>query len=229
MAFVRTVKTKSGATAVQIVYSRRGGSRKIEHIGSAHDEAGVAALKAAAAERLAEGQGQLELGLAAQAGGGPLPITGTRMTVLWDSLDRVFTEVFGANINGDTVFRDLVLARIIEPTSKLDSLWVLEEVGVPAPSYATLKRRLPVYAATRWRQQLAAACAAHAGLGPATLVLYDVTTLYFETDKADGFREPGFSKERRLEPQITARSDELWTASPAMSLLRVTTAPSFRA
>jgi len=27
--------------------------------------------------------------------------------------------------------------------------------------------------------------------------------LYFETDKGDGFREPGFSKERRLEPQIT--------------------------
>ena len=54
-----------------------------------------------------------------------------------------------------------------------------------------------------WRQQLAAACAAHAALGPASLVLYDVTTLYFETDQGDGFREPGFSKERRLEPQIT--------------------------
>jgi transposase len=27
--------------------------------------------------------------------------------------------------------------------------------------------------------------------------------LYFETDEGDGFREPGFSKERRLEPQIT--------------------------
>ena len=25
----------------------------------------------------------------------------------------------------------------------------------------------------------------------------------FETDTGDGFREPGFSKERRLEPQIT--------------------------
>jgi transposase len=35
------------------------------------------------------------------------------------------------------------------------------------------------------------------------LVIYDVTTLYFETDQGDGFREPGFSKERRLEPQIT--------------------------
>ena len=27
--------------------------------------------------------------------------------------------------------------------------------------------------------------------------------MYFETDTGDGFREPGFSKERRLEPQIT--------------------------
>src|SRR5690606_26923938 len=35
------------------------------------------------------------------------------------------------------------------------------------------------------------------------LVLYDVSTLYFEIDTGDGFREPGFSKERRLEPQIT--------------------------
>jgi hypothetical protein len=32
---------------------------------------------------------------------------------------------------GDEVFRQLVLARIIEPTSKLDSLRVLEEAGCP--------------------------------------------------------------------------------------------------
>ena len=47
------------------------------------------------------------------------------------------------------------------------------------------------------------ACADQVGLGPATLLLYDVSTLYFEIDQGDGFREPGFSKERRLEPQIT--------------------------
>src|SRR4029453_6625692 len=34
-------------------------------------------------------------------------------------------------------------------------------------------------------------------------VLYDVTTLYFETDAGDGLRESGYCKERRLEPQIT--------------------------
>jgi hypothetical protein len=38
------------------------------------------------------------------------------------------------------VFRDLVLARIIESASKLDSLRVLEEAGVPAASYRTVKR-----------------------------------------------------------------------------------------
>jgi hypothetical protein len=54
-----------------------------------------------------------------------------------------------------------------------------------------------------WRKGISAACAAHAALGPASLVLYDVSTLYFETDQGVGFREPGFSKERRLEPQIT--------------------------
>jgi hypothetical protein len=35
-------------------------------------------------------------------------------------------------------------------------------------------------------------CAAHARLGPALLVLYDVSTVYFEADADDEFRGPGF-------------------------------------
>jgi hypothetical protein len=126
------------------------------------------------------------------------------MSHLVDSLERAY-RVLGLEdaASGDEVFRHLVLARIIEPSSKLDSLRVLEEAGVAAGSYRTLKRRLPVYAQEAWRQGLSEACAAHARLGPASLVLYDVSTLYFEADRGDGFREPGFSKERRLEPQIT--------------------------
>jgi len=206
VAYVRTVKTASGARAVQIVHGSRKGARTIEHIGSAHTDEEYAALRVVAAQRLAGGQRELDLGIEPLAPGQsePLPIQSSQMTYLWQSLDNIYEELgFTAATGGDTVFRDLVLARIIEPTSKLDSLRVLEEVGVPAPSYPTVNRRLPVYAHAQWRQSLAAACAAHAGLGPATLVLYDVTTLYFQTDKADGFREPGFSKERRLEPQIT--------------------------
>ena len=203
---VRTVKTSSGATAVQIVYSNRGGSRTMEHLGSAHTDAEVELLKAAARQKLAAGQGELDLGLPrlSPQQGGPLPILSSRMGHLWDALEHGYRVLgFAAATGGDAVFRDLVLARVIEPTSKLDSARVLEEVGVEAASYPTLNRRLPGYAVKEFRHRLAGACARQAGLGPATLVLYDVTTLYFETDQGDGFREPGFSKERRLEPQIT--------------------------
>ena len=110
---------------------------------------------------------------------------------------------FADATGGDEVFAQLVLARIIEPVSKLDSARVLEEAGAAAASYRTVTRRLRAYARDSWRQKISAACAAHARLGPASLVLYDVSTLYFEADAGDGFREPGFSKERRLDPQIT--------------------------
>jgi hypothetical protein len=83
---------------------------------------------------------------------------------------------FESATGGDEVFRQLVLARIIEPVSKQDSLRVLAETGAAAVSYPTLNRRLPAYATRAWKQQLSAACAA---LGPASLVLYDVSTLYF--------------------------------------------------
>lgn len=120
-AFVRTVKVRTNsedevrATAVQIVYSNRGGARTIEHIGSGHDEQEVAALKAAAAARLSQGQQQLDLAIVAVDGAGPLPITSSRMAVLLDALSNIYDELgFARKTHGDRVFRDLVLARIIE-------------------------------------------------------------------------------------------------------------------
>lgn len=194
-----------GGTAVQIVWSSRRGSRKIEHLGSAHDEARLELLKAAAEQRLAAGQQSLDLGLDRPGSpGAPLEIVASSSAHLWDALCAAYRVLgFDMAAGGDEVFRDLVAARIIEPTSKVDALRVLEETGVESAAYRTLKRRLPVFAKPEFRQSLSAACAAHAQLGPASLVLYDVTTLHFETDTGDGFREPGFSKERRLDPQIT--------------------------
>lgn len=172
------MKTKSGATAVQIVWSSRRWQRSIEHIGSAHDDAELETLRAAAAQRIAAGQLELDFGLDDPGPAGPLPITSSRTGCLLDALDRGY-RVLGLDnaASGDEVFRHLVLARIIEPTSKTGSLRVLEEAGEAPPSYATLKRRLFAYAKQEGQQQLSAACAAHARLGPASLVLYDVSTL----------------------------------------------------
>ncbi len=38
--------------------------------------------------------------------------------------------------------------------------------------------------------------------GDLNLLLYDVTTLYFEAEKEDELRKVGYSKERRVDPQI---------------------------
>jgi hypothetical protein len=75
VAYVRTVRTGSGATAVQIVHGSRRGARDIEHLGSAHDEQVVEALKAVVRRRPAGRHGELELSLEATAvvAAGPCP------------------------------------------------------------------------------------------------------------------------------------------------------------
>ena len=201
---------------MQIVHSSRKGARSIEHIGSAHDDAELAVLKEVARQRLNAGQLSFDLaGLNSEnaAGSAPqepagagcvVPITSNRMGVLLEALETDWKAVGLDGLNGaDEVFRQLVTARLIEPTSKQDSLRVLAEAGLSPVSYATVKRHLPSYATEGFTRDLSRLLAGYARIGRAWLVLFDVTALYFETDKADGFREPGLSKERRLEPQIT--------------------------
>jgi hypothetical protein len=204
VAYVRTVRTSSGAVAVQVVWKSSRGSRDIEHLGSAHSDAEVELLKAVAAQRIAAGQDQLPLDVAAAQEPLALEIVSSRMGRLLDAIAAVYGQLgFDKATGRDAVFEQLVTARIIEPTSKQDAARVLAEAGVRALSYRTVKRRLPGYAAPEWRDRLSGVCTAAADLGPSALILYDVTTLWFETDTGDGFREPGFSKERRLDPQIT--------------------------
>lgn len=151
------------------------------------------ALKAAAAQRLAEGQHVLDLGLdATGVSGGPLEITSSQASHLWDALCRAYQILgFDRVLDGDGVLRDLVCARIIEPTSKIDAARVLAETGVTSTSYRTIKRRLPVIAKPAVRQALSAACARHAGLGPASLVLFDVPPSTSKPTPATGSANPG--------------------------------------
>ncbi|GAA1780043.1 hypothetical protein GCM10009811_01680 [Nostocoides veronense] len=97
-----------------------------------------------------------------------------------------------------------MLARVVEPTSKADTARVLADIGVPAPSLRTIFRALGRTIGRDYRDRLARACLAHSARtsGPAALVLYDCTTLYFETDTEDDLRKVGMSKERRVDPQV---------------------------
>jgi len=200
--YVRKVRRPSGAWSVQLVVSHGRGRRTVTHVGTAHDEAELATLTAAA--RALEPQPELPVGEPGPARAANAMVVGSRLGPLWDVLNLAWRASGLDRVADDRVFRDLVLARVLEPTSKQDSLRVLEEAGVGGCSYATLKRRLPGYATKEFQDRLAGALASHAALGPSSLVLFDVSTLCFETDKADGFREPGYSKEP-YPPDLFAR------------------------
>ena len=130
-------------------------------------------------------------------------VEATGSLILWDALCGVYDALGFAAVR-DEAFRALVLGRIIEPTSKLDTVRVLAELGVGPPSRVTFMRCLKRVVERDYRDADLEACYPHATrAGGLALVLYDVTTLYFETPREDGLRKVGMSKERRVDPQVT--------------------------
>ncbi|MFL1377606.1 MULTISPECIES: IS1634 family transposase [unclassified Nocardiopsis] len=212
-SFIRKVPTASGAQAVQIIHKHGRQIVDIDHIGSAHNDAELAALMEIAHQRLHPGQLTLDLNVGptpatepepaprTSTGSGPR-VVGTRSELLWNTLADAHTRL-GFDAVRDATFTKLVLARIVEPTSKADTLRVLDELGVPAPSLRTVFRCLARCQERDYRRRITDACLAHArsttGLA---LLMYDCTTLYFEAEKEDGLRKVGMSKERRVDPQI---------------------------
>lgn len=96
-----------------------------------------------------------------------------------------------------------MLARVVEPTSVRDAGRVLSELGLQARHRNTFIHALKRCQGKAYRDHLATACFEYAATaGDVSLVLYDVTTLYFEAEHEDELRKVGFSKERRVDPQI---------------------------
>ena len=198
MAFIRKVKTASGATAVQIVRKEYGRIVKIDHIGSAHNNEELQLLITLAKQRLQGSQKSLfdapnmELGIGLKQS-----FSGLLLEILIEQYNHL-----GFNQLADEDFAYLCVARIVEPTSKLDSLRVLADLGVDGISKDRLYRCLKQVIDRDYRTTIAKLCLVRAAARGIRLVLYDVTTLYFEVQKEDDYRKPGMSKERRLEPQI---------------------------
>ena len=201
MVFLRKVRTASGATAVQIAERVGGRDKVIEHLGSAHSEAELAVLMQAGRQKMHEGQGELDLGLG-ERGSREAVVVGQRSRVLIEVVEGAWRQL-GFDVVGDEAFFQLVLARLVEPTSKADSVRVLTELGLAAAHRNTFTATLKRCGQRGYRDQIATACFTQAATsGDVSLVLYDVTTLYFEAEHEDDLRKVGFSKERRVDPQI---------------------------
>lgn len=98
--------------------------------------------------------------------------------VLCQALAGVYEDL-GLGLVGDEVFWNLVIARVMEPTSLFDTDWVLRYGRISA-SHSMRKRTLKRCQEDVYREVVATACFTYAStLGDVSLCLYDVTTLYF--------------------------------------------------
>jgi hypothetical protein len=116
----------------------------IDHIGSAHDEGQLAMLLETARAQLNAGQQLLPIEDDGPIGGRPIGepvVEGTASLIVWETLAAVYASL-GFDQIADSAFKALVLARIIEPTSKADTVRVLAELGVPGPTRVTFMRCL---------------------------------------------------------------------------------------
>lgn len=129
----------------------------------------------------------------------PAVVQGQESRLLWQVVCRAYEQLgFDIAVGGDEGCRQMVLARLVEPTSKEDTVRVINELGVDAASCSTLFRSLQRCQERSWREPAAGdVCSCHQVRG-LSLVLYDTTTLYFEAEKEDELRKVDYSKERRV-------------------------------
>ena len=129
-------------------------------------------------------------------------VQSSRSRLLLEVLEAAWSRL-GLDDIKDEAFFQLVAARLIGPTSMLDTGRVLSQIGIDPVHRSTMKRCLSRVQERKYRDQIAKKCFTHAAThGDVSLVLYDVTTLYFEAEHEDDLRKVGFSKERRVDPQV---------------------------
>jgi len=207
--FVRKKANKSGSVSVQII-SKDGGYRVVKTIGSARDRDEVERL-AALGRRFIAGQDKqfalfpedqrdnaTILGFIDTLGNASIHTLGPELI-----FGRLFDEI-GFGVIPEPLFRDIVVARLVYPTSKLktaDYLYRYRGQTVSSDSiYLFLDRLHECYSLQA--QQIAYRHTQNR-LGAVTVVFYDMTSLYFEAEDEDDLRKIGFSKDGKFQnPQI---------------------------
>lgn len=128
---------------------------------------------------------------------------GVRYFCLYKIL-RAMVQRMGFELIENNFFLDLVIMQIVDPSSKIRMLELLNRYFGLSYSRRTLHRVLPKFSFYQEKIETLAIDFARKELkSDLSFVLYDVTTLYFESFEADDLRKPSFSKDNKsAQPQI---------------------------
>lgn len=206
---IRLVKTSSGSYAVQVVTYR--GKRAIirKHVGSAKNKEDLFLLKQMAREWMNEYSGQQSLLPEEKEDNvllGKYQYRGFRYGLVEEVIRQILCSLGLDNLQGkkNKLFLDLALIRVVEPASKRESQKLLSALFGISYDLTAIYRSLPGFSALKdeAEKQLIAFAQEYLDFD-FSFVLYDITTLYFETFTEDDLRRVGFSKDNKIgQPQI---------------------------
>lgn len=208
--FVRKKKNKSGSVSIQVI-QKENGYKVVRTIGSSHDIHEI--------ERLVLRGEQF---IRAQQPAQPylLPVISEKdlaIEAFVSALDNaqihtigpelIFGALFdriGFGVVGDEMFRHVTIARLAYPVSKLKTIDYLYRYQGIRKSVDDIYRFMDSLAG-EYKEQAGAVAYNHtkSHLGSVSVVFYDMTTLYFESEDEDDLRKIGFSKDGKFQhPQI---------------------------
>ena len=215
--FIKKVKNRSGSTSVIVAEKLKGVYRKLHTVGIAKEESEIESLRQKGLEwiRQCELEMHPELDLYGEerrACESEIEMTELVVSnidnILINGAELILNRVFdriGFNQIDDNVFRKLVQSRLSFPASKAATVEYLKNYYDEDLDLSKIYRYLDKLndrhkhlvqdISVRHTMQI---LGGHIGV-----MFYDVTTLYFETDRQDDLRKTGFSKEgRHSNPQI---------------------------
>jgi transposase len=207
--FVRKKRNRSGSVSVQII-NKSNGYRVVKTMGSSHDPHEVQRLLELGQLFIARQEGQYSL----------FPETHHDRAVIADFVkhlgnasirtlgpELIFGRLFddiGFNVIPEELFRDIVVARLVYPTSKLKTIDYLYRYQGKTMNVQEIYRFLDRLN-ERYAVQAKEIAYRHTRkiLKRITVVFYDMTSLYFEAEAEDDLRKIGFSKDGKFQnPQI---------------------------
>ena len=205
--FVRKKKNKSGVISVQVIDKSTGKYKMLKTVGSSPDPFEIEKLEKEGELWIKNRIGQAELDFTCEKEYAERLLNNIEKITVEGTMvlfGKIFDEI-GFNIIPDQLFKQLVIARLSYPASKLKTTDLFTKYQALSVDVQQIYRYLDKLHGTQKDlvQDISYKHSLKVLNNEISIVFYDVTTLYFEIDAEDDIRKTGFSKEgKHQNPQI---------------------------
>jgi len=210
--FVRKKKNSSGIVSIQVIDKSSGKYKMIKTIGSSSDPKEIEKLSLKGKQWITSHLGMQDIFIQHQKEQDELQVVTILLSnienILLNGTQIILNQVFnliGFDAIKDDIFKHLVVSRISQPLSKSATVDYLKSYYDEDVELHKIYRYLDKLNNTTQAeiQEISVNHTRRILGGKIGLVFYDVTTLYFESDIGDDFRESGFSKDgKHSNPQL---------------------------